>query len=458
MDTIGKSLGLKEKMAYGCGDAASNIIWASMGAFMMFYYTDVVNISAATIGTIFLISRVINAVVALATGWLIDNTKSKYGKARPWLLWFAVPFAIVTFAIFSVPDIAKLYQVIYVFITYNAMMTVYSLINIPYGSMATMMTKDQYQRTLLNIFRQLFAQIASLLVTAFTLPLVKVFSSSVGEKNAWSVVYGIFGIAAGVLFFLCFIGTKERIHDNEVVKEEKINIVKGMKSVLKNNYWVMLMVISISINIFFQAISTVNTYYCKAVLHDSNMIGILNTAYIVPAIVAFFFVHLIVKKFGKGYTTMFGWIIICASYAVLLPFTENHMALIITSAMRGVGYCFLLAVSSAMVSDAVEYGEWKTHVRVEGLTFSMQGFVTTIAAGLVTAFIGGVLDFSKYDGTLTFAQAQPVTAVTAVKLLFIAMPFIVGALNVLLLKFYKLDKMYPKIIEDLNMRNSVTTK
>lgn len=458
MDTIRNNISLKEKMAYGCGDAASNIIWASMGAFMMFYYTDVVNISAATIGIIFLISRVINAVVALVTGWLIDNTKSKYGKARPWLLWFAVPFAIVTFAIFSVPDIAKLYQVIYIFITYNAMMTVYSLINIPYGSMATMMTKDQYERTLLNIFRQLFAQIASLLVTAFTLPLVKVFTSFADEKTAWSIIYGIFGVAAGILFFLCFLGTKERIHENETVKEEKINIVKGMKSVLKNNYWVMITVISISINIFFQAISTVNTYYCKAVLHDSNMIGILNTAYVVSAIITFFFVHLVVKKFGKGYTTMFGWIIICASYVVLLPFTENHMALIITSVMRGVGYCFLLAVSSAMVSDAVEYGEWKTHVRVEGLTFSMQGFVGTIAAGLVTAFIGGILDFSKYDGTLAFNQAQAGSAVTALKLLFIAMPFIVGVLNVILLKFYKLDKMYPKIIQDLNERNNAPAK
>ena len=158
MDTIGKKLALKEKMAYGCGDAASNIIWASTGTFLMFYYTDVVNINAATIGAIFLIARVINAVVALLTGWLIDNTHSKYGKARPWLLWFAVPFGIVTFAIFAVPDVAKLYQIIYVFIAYNAMMSVYSLINIPYGSMATMMTKDQYQRTLLNIFRQLFAQ------------------------------------------------------------------------------------------------------------------------------------------------------------------------------------------------------------------------------------------------------------------------------------------------------------
>ena len=85
MDTIGKKLGLKEKMAYGCGDAASNIIWASTGTFLMFYYTDVVNINAATIGVIFLIARVINAVVALLTGWLIDNTHSKYGKARPWL-------------------------------------------------------------------------------------------------------------------------------------------------------------------------------------------------------------------------------------------------------------------------------------------------------------------------------------------------------------------------------------
>ena len=222
---------------------------------------------------------------------------------------------------------------------------------------------------------------------------------------------------------------------------------------LKNKYWHMLMVISICINIFFQAISTVNTYYSKAVLHNSSMISILNTAYIVPAIATFFFVHLVVKKYGKGKTTMFGWMIICVSYVILLPFTENTTVLIITAAMRGVGYCFLLAVSSAMVSDAVEYGEWKTKIRVEGLTFSMQGFVGPIAAGIVTAVIGWVLNFSKYDGTLSFADTQAGSAVLAIKLLFIAVPFVVGVLNIILLKFYKLDKMYPQIIEDLNKRN-----
>lgn len=332
MDTIGKKLGLKEKMAYGCGDAASNIIWASTGTFLMFYYTDVVNINAATIGVIFLIARVINAVVALLTGWLIDNTHSKYGKARPWLLWFAVPFGIVTFAIFAVPDVAKLYQIIYVFIAYNAMMSVYSLINIPYGSMATMMTKDQYQRTLLNIFRQLFAQIASLLVTAGTLPLVDFITEYVGARKAWSIVYGIFGVIAAILFFLCFAGCKERIHENEETKTEKIRVVDGVKAVLKNKYWHMLMVISICINIFFQAISTVNTYYSKAVLHNSSMISILNTAYIVPAIATFFFVHLVVKKYGKGKTTMFGWMIIdylcqlCDTFTIYRKYnsTDNH--------------------------------------------------------------------------------------------------------------------------------------
>ena len=243
------------------------------------------------------------------------------------------------------------------------------------------------------------------------------------------------------------------IHENEEEKTEKIRVIDGVKAVLKNKYWHMLMVISICINIFFQAISTVNTYYSKAVLHNSSMISILNTAYIVPAIATFFFVHLVVKKYGKGKTTMFGWIIICVSYVILLPFTENTTVLIITAAMRGVGYCFLLAVSSAMVSDAVEYGEWKTKIRVEGLTFSMQGFVGTIAAGIVTAVIGWVLNFSKYDGTLSFADTQAGSAVLAIKLLFIAVPFVVGVLNIILLKFYKLDKMYPQIIEDLNKRN-----
>ena len=121
----------------------------------------------------------------------------------------------------------------------------------------------------------------------------------------------------------------------------------------------------------------------------------------------------------------------------------------ISGIFDGAGYITL----TSMVSDCVEYGEWKTKIRVEGLTFSMQGFVGTIAAGIVTAVIGWVLNFSKYDGTLSFADTQAGSAVLAIKLLFIAVPFVVGVLNIILLKFYKLDKMYPQIIEDLNKRN-----
>ena len=451
------AFGMKDRLGYMFGDFGNDFTFILSSMFMMKFYTDVMGLSAGVVGMLMMAARFVDAFTDVTMGQIVDRSKpTKDGKFRPWIKRMCGPVAIASFLIYQsgLADMPYGVKVAYMVVTYLLWGSIfYTSINIPYGSMATMMTKDQYQRTLLNIFRQLFAQIASLLVTAGTLPLVDFITEYVGARKAWSIVYGIFGVIAAILFFLCFAGCKERIHENEETKTEKIRVVDGVKAVLKNKYWHMLMVISICINIFFQAISTVNTYYSKAVLHNSSMISILNTAYIVPAIATFFFVHLVVKKYGKGKTTMFGWMIICVSYVILLPFTENTTVLIITAAMRGVGYCFLLAVSSAMVSDAVEYGEWKTKIRVEGLTFSMQGFVGTIAAGIVTAVIGWVLNFSKYDGTLSFADTQAGSAVLAIKLLFIAVPFVVGVLNIILLKFYKLDKMYPQIIEDLNKRN-----
>nr|WP_278253093.1 glycoside-pentoside-hexuronide (GPH):cation symporter [Enterococcus sp. 665A] len=451
---IGENLDFKEKVAYGFGDAASNVVWASMGAFIMYYYTDIVQVNAAVIGTIFLISRVINAIVYLIVGGLVDKTKSKYGKARPWMLNLAIPFAIAIFALFAVPDFSEKARIVYIFVSYNILMTVYAFINLPYGALSTLMTQDQYQRTLLNIFRQLFAQIASLIITACTLPLVGFFGNRFGERAAWGIVYAIFGAIAGLLFFLCFLGTKERVVQTEEEKQEKVNLMDGIKSILKNKYWYFVVVLGITTNVFFQAISTVNTYYCKAVLHRSDMIGIMNSAYIIPCIASFFIMPFIVKRLGKRYTTLLGWVIILASYAILLPFTENTTMLILTSILRGIGYGCQIAVYYAMLGDTVEYGEWTSHTRFEGLTFSMQGFTGTVGAGVVTAIIGGVLSASKYNGALGFSDIQPDSAVSAIKFLFIGMPAIAGVVSLLVLGIYKLDKLYPSIIADLQSRKS----
>lgn len=452
MEITGTKLSLKEKMSYACGDAASNVVWAAMGTFIMFYYTDVAHVSAAAIGTILLISRLLDGMSDIIMGMIVDRTKSRFGKARAWLLRMAIPFAIATFAVFAVPDFGEKGKLIYIFITYNLVMTCYTMINLPYGTLSTLMTQDQYQRSLLNIFRQIFAQITSLIITSCTLPLINVFENWAGNtKTAWGVVYGIFGAAAAVLFLICFAGTKERV-GVAANKRESVPIGTALKALLKNRYWIMSTLLGTGTCLFYMAVSTVNTYYCKSVLHSEAMVGTLNAAYIIPTIITFFILAPIVKKVGKRYTNMLGWIIILAGYAVLLPFTESIPVLMVTAVMRGIGYSCIMGVQFAIIGDSVEYGEWKTGVRTEGLVFSAQSFGCKLGMGLGNALIGVVLDMSRYNGDLGFADIQPSSAIFAIKALYIAMPAVVAILQIIMMGIYKLDKLYPQIMKDLIAR------
>ncbi len=449
MNTLPEKLRFKEKAAYGCGDAASNVVWASMGAFIMFYYTDVVHVSAVTIGSIMLVSKIINAFVGLAVGWLIDATESKHGKARVWLLRMAIPFAIATFAVFAVPEMAEKYKVIYIFVTYNALLSVYSLINLPYGTLSALMTQDAYQRTLLNIYRQLFAQIVCLVITACTLPMVDAFSDVCDPKTAWSITYGIFGIVAGILFLLCYAGTTERISKKKAENAKRLSAWKTFLTVVTNRYWVYNILLNLGINVYYIALSTVNTYYCKAVLHKQSMVSIMNSAYIIPCIAGMFFLPSLTKRVGKRYTAMIGWIIILLSNVLLLFGQEDMLVLIATSVTRGLGYSCLVGVSYAMLADCIEYGEWKSKVRIEGSIFSMHAFVGTMGSGIVTWVIGLILSKSAYNNELGFLDTQPESAVMAIKMLFIVMPIVVAVLDIILMAVYKLDKLYPTIIKDL---------
>jgi GPH family glycoside/pentoside/hexuronide:cation symporter len=207
-------ISLREKLAYGLGDVASNVVWSAAGAFLTYYYTNVVGIAAAAAGTIMLISRIFDGVSDIIMGGIIDKTKSKFGKARPWLLWMAGPFALAAFLLFAVPrnwsDTAK---VIYAFITYNLMSTVvYTAINLPYGVMNAMMTDNLKDRTQLNIFRMMGALTMGIAANMSVVPLVKVFGNgNETDPRGWTLTFIMLGIIAACLFLLCFFGTKERI-------------------------------------------------------------------------------------------------------------------------------------------------------------------------------------------------------------------------------------------------------
>lgn len=443
----GTGLSLISKMSYGCGDAACNVVWGAMSAWLMYYYTNVAHVSALSIGAIMLVSRLIDGVTDILMGLIVDNTKSKYGKARPWLIRMAIPFAIATVAMFAVPEFSTKGKLVYIFITYNLVNTFYTAINVPYGALSSLMTQDQYERSLLNIFRIVFAQITNFIITASTMPLIEALG---GTSRAWTITYGIFTTIAVGLFIVNFIGTKEVVGE-AAAKRESVPVSVGIKALINNKYWIMVTALGAFTSIFSALMISVNTYYSEFVLNDISIASTLNSAYIIPMIITLLCIAPIVKRVGKRYTNVIGWIVILVSYLILIVNPYNSTLAVATSLLRGAGFACVMGVQFAFIADTVEYGQWKSNVRTEGLIFSAQSFGGKFGAGIGSALIGMVLAMGSYDGTLA---VQPESAITAIMVLYLILPIVVVIIQLVIMIPYKLDKEYPMIIEELKEREA----
>lgn len=205
--------------------------------------------------------------------------------------------------------------------------------------------------------------------------------------------------------------------------------------------------------LFYMAISTINTYFCVQVLHNESLVGTVNAAYIAPMIVFFFLMAPIVKKIGKKKTNLLGWGIILISYVPLMFRMEEAVLVVGTSVIRGIGYACVMGVQFAIIGDSVEYGEWKTGVRSEGLVFSAQSFGCKVGMGLGNALIGALLARGGYDGAL---RVQPESAISVIKMLYIGMPVIVAVLQMLLMIPYTVERDYEQMNKDLAARKGKT--
>ena len=217
--TLGK---LTERFSYGCGDFGCNIIYTAMSAFLLFYYTDYAGVSAFAVGSIMMVSRFFDGISDIIMGVIVDRTKSRFGKARPWLLRMCIPFAISGILLFSVPvSWSSAPKLVYVFITYNLVSTViYTAINVPYSALNALMTQDPYERSVLSIFRNLLATAGTLTINTFTLPLVEYFGNT---PSAWTKTFMVFGFLSVAAFLINFLGTRERV--KPAAREDRKSVV-----------------------------------------------------------------------------------------------------------------------------------------------------------------------------------------------------------------------------------------
>lgn len=442
---------LSERLAYGFGDFGCNIIYTAMSAFLLFYYTDYAGVSAFAVGTIMMVSRLFDGISDIIMGVIVDRTKSKYGKARPWILRMCIPFAISGVLLFSVPTSwAETPKLIYVFITYNLVSTVvYTAINVPYSALNALMTQNPYERSVLSIFRNLLATAGTLTINIFTLPLVEFFGNN---ALAWTKTFFIFGIIAIIAFLYTFWGTSERVKSVAQLQSTENNdvpVLVGIKALFKNKYWIM-MTGMLALFFLMYAINGGSTvYYAKDILGDKNLVGTINGIFNIVQICGMFFIAMMIKKFGKRNIFALGLVLDIIGM-LILNYSNGAMSLIIiSSVIRGLGNACGGATMWAMVSDTIDYGEWKTGYRTEGLVNSACSFGWKIGNGIGSALLGLILEAGGYVGT---AITQTETALFSIEICFIWIPIAIYVIGLVIMSFYHLDKEFPTIIRDLNNR------
>jgi GPH family glycoside/pentoside/hexuronide:cation symporter len=449
-NTQSSKISLSEKIGYGFGDMASNVVVTAVSMFLMFYYTEVVGVSAAVVGTIILFSRIFDGITDLGMGIIVDKTKSKHGKARPWLLWMAVPIGIVTILLFSVPEgWSSTATIVYVAITYNLLFLIYTAINVPYGTLNALITQDQHQRSILNLFRMSMAVVTTIIISYLTMPLVTMFG---GGQKAWQLTFTIFSIVGVGLFFATFFMTKERVTQVIDTKKSDVSIKEGIKALFKNKYWVLTLFIMI-VTFVNQAVSTgVTVYYAQYILNDATLVGSLTMFLFIPLLLTMMVLAPIFKTFGRRNTVILGLVLMILGSLLMIIDPQSVLIVIVGTVIKGIGMAPLTGSVFAMLADTIEYGEWRTGVRAEGLVYSGGSLGTKVGGGLGAAAIGWILSLGGFISGTT--GNQPDSALTVIEFLFIYLPIIISGILVVLLYFYKLDKIYPEIVKELKIRKA----
>jgi len=445
---------LWEKVAYGGGDTACNISLGVVNSLLTLFYTDYAGISVGIVGMVMLLSRVFDGFSDVAMGFITEKVSSKWGKARPWVLWMALPYFLSTVALFFVPANASgTVQFIYIFVTYNLVTTViYTALNLPYSVLGSLMTRNQHERGVIAMVRMGMSPLGKILAVTFTLPLIKYFGN---DQAAWIKTISMWSAVAFVLLIICFFFCKERVKAS-ANRKGKPDLKRGVKALFKNKYWVYCLLLWALINIHNTIVGMNLPYYCKYILgNDDWMYSVLYTTEFLVLGIGSFFCSLLLRKVSKRDMALGGAILaVVAQLAFFInPYSFNWA--LITTAVRSVGEAPMFAVIFGMLADTVEYGQWKTHTRYEGLIFSSSSLGSKVGPGLTSALVGGLLAFSGYiSSTAGKVMTQPDSAKDMILTLFKWGPVVSWSLIAIILLYYKLDEIYPEIMVELKAREA----
>ncbi len=440
-------LGIGAKVSYGLGDFASNMSWALVSGYILIFFTDVAKLNPIAISTLLLVARVWDGINDPLMGLIMDKTKSKFGRFRPYLLYAPIFMALFNVLTFTVPNFGPIGNLIFAYVSYIGLDMAYTAVNIPYGALAGVMTQDPNERTKLASFRMIFAFIAIISINMMIMPIIQGLGAG-NQSRGYFFTALILSIVAIPFFWTTFFFTKEVVTPP---KEQKISFRDSLRCVYTNRPLLSLMAASL-----FSATGTfgragVAIYYYIYVLGRPDLVPLFSMVGL-TAMVGIVLAPVVSAKIGKRNTSVTAGLLGLIGLVGLYTTPFNSISMVFFwMIFQGIFSGFGAAMTWSLIADCVEYAEWKTGIRADGFVYSSAGLIAKI--GMAVGGSGAVL-ILKAIGYVPNAVQSPST-MQGINAMVNLLPAILSFIGTIPMIFYNINnKNYQQMVKEISEKRA----
>ena len=426
-----QALGWGERIGFGMASCGRGMLTGVLGSFIMIYMMNVALLDAGILSIMFAVSRLIDGVSDIVIGNIVDHTRSKMGKARVWLLRMCLPMAVSLVLLFFIPqNFPSTLKYIYIFVIYNLVNSVFlTFMQVPYFSMVSLMTRSGAERGILGNIQQLFQSIGSILINAFFIPLLSLFSDRADNPNTQAGFTGailVVSVFVLVSTLITVFSTKERVRGPET-KAAEIKPSVAIKALLRNKYWVMLFFAVFFTFLIMIFMSASGTNYALHVLGDYSKFGLLANSVSVSQLAVMLLTPFLMKKLGKSWVFTLGTGLMAIGF-IAFNFCESSLILIVLcNVLKGCGLGMSSGMALGLVADSITYGKFKTGIDAVGMGNAGTSAAQKLGLGLGVAIFGGAMAWAGLDGAKA-AQgiAQSETVISTIRAFYNFIPMILS--------------------------------